>query len=111
MFLYECSGKSKKLKVYQWVPTITCVPLLYFTFGNYFALYKAGFAFSTLFKSIGWSWLTLLNEGFRTNLKVNAKNLVESIHLCKDGMHIRVQQINGDKIKHPISTLKPVNAD
>ena len=111
MKIYECSGKSKKLKVYKWVPTIFFPPLLYLTFGNYYALYKLGFSFFGLFKSLGWTTLLLTTMSINGNLQYNSKTLLDTLSLHRDGSHVKTVMINGKVQKHPISCMKPVNPD
>ena len=111
MSLYECSGQSKKLKVYQWVPTVVMTPLVYLTFSNFYSLYSLGFGMWTLSKGILSTLGIAVCTGINGNLKYNSKTLCEQLWLCSDGMHIRVKQINGLKRRHPIHSLKPVTPE
>jgi hypothetical protein len=95
MKIYECSGKSKKLKMYQHIPGLLFLPLFYFTFGNYWALFKVGVSITGIIKSLGFTFMTLFTISIRGNLAYNSKTLLEIMYLHRDGMHVKTVMING----------------
>ena len=81
MKLYECSPKSKKLKIYRHGPKMLGLPIMYCMFSNYYLLFTAGFKFWTLTKGLLWTSLFSILAPINKNIENNASNVADIMHL------------------------------
>ena len=77
MKLYESSGKTKRLKIYQMIPKMLAPPLLFLTCSNYWAAYKFGLLSFSLLKGVFWNWWLVFGWMIDKNLKNNANTVID----------------------------------
>ena len=111
MKLYESSGKTKRLKIYQMIPKMIAAPLLYLTCSNYWAVYKFGLLSFPLLKGMFWNFWLAFSLMIDKNLKNNANTVIDKFYLMGDGQRVKMVKIDGVATSNPISCLKPLTAE